>query len=219
MQQRRIFSKRKKSTNQGLGRSERPTVDFFPDDKKGLPSGCCIGMMSVACWRLKLVRMLKFPSPRRRLFPSDNNGLGEDDGVAKWEEVMSDCHSLNIQREYKIMYAPTRATKKLSSFKVHWRNPWHVMMTKLEKRILVWEFLVLFFFFNNTTSDVPADKGFSQFFFKSMMTTIPPHFTTSCTVISCSKTSMIIYIVGEDSEILLQPTNPCRLHTGKKNPT
>jgi hypothetical protein len=166
--------------------------------------------MSVACWRLKLVRMLKFPSPRRRLFPSDNNGLGEDDGVAKWEEVMSDCHSLNIQREYKIMYAPTSATKKLSSFKVHWRNPWHVMMTKLEKRILVWEFLVFFFFFN-TTSDVPADKGFSQFFFKSMMTTIPPHSTTSCTVISCSKTSMIIYIVSEDSEILLRPTNPCRL--------
>jgi hypothetical protein len=52
-----------------------------------------------------------------------------------------------------------------------------------------------------------------------MMTTIPPHSTTSCTVISCSKTSMIIYIVSEDSKILLRPTNPCRLHTGKKNPT
>jgi hypothetical protein len=34
---------------------------------------------------------------------------------------------LSIQREYKIINAPTSATKKLSSFKVHWRKPWQVM--------------------------------------------------------------------------------------------
>jgi hypothetical protein len=62
--------------------------------------------------------MLKSPSLAR--FPSSGKVVGEGDGESDEEGgAMSECHSLSIQREYKIINAPTSVTKKLSSFKVH----------------------------------------------------------------------------------------------------
>ena len=112
------LQQRWKSMNyHGAGMSDNPKVSF----RNGLATCCTIS--SSEFW--SPVPTMLMSAPTMAGTPLVNRA-GAGEGAPSSCDISP--HSLSIQREYTIINAPTSVTKKLMSFRRHWRNPWQVIL-------------------------------------------------------------------------------------------